>query len=56
MLSLELIAILALLFGFVLYVMAVTQFKRRARRLREPEVGERADLTGQPVSVDRRYV
>ena len=54
MLSLELIGIFALLFGFALYVMVVTQLERRAKRLREREAGERADLTGQPVGVDHR--
>ena len=54
MLSLELIGILGLLFGLAVYLMVVTQVERRARRLREREVGERADLTEQPVAVDRR--
>ena len=35
MLSLELIAIFALLFGFVVYVMVVTQLERRSARIAE---------------------
>ena len=35
MLSLELLAILGLLFGFVLYAMVVTQLERRSLRVTE---------------------
>ena len=44
MLSLELIGIFGLLFGFVVYVMVVTQLERRSIRIAEKE----AEKGGEP--------
>ena len=53
MLSLELIGIFGLLFGFVVYVMVVTQLERRSLRITEKkaEAEKRAELTGETVKV-----
>ena len=48
MLSLELIAIFGLLFGFVVYVMVVTQLERRSIRIAEERKAE-AEMGGEPV-------
>jgi hypothetical protein len=58
MLSLELIAIFGLLFGFVVYVMVVTQLERRSIRLAEmkaevQKAQERAELAEERVKVRR---
>jgi len=51
MLSLELIGIFGLLFGFVVYVMVVTQLERRRIRIAEEEAEKRAEPGGEPVRV-----
>jgi uncharacterized membrane protein len=53
MLSLELIGIFGLLFGFVVYVMVVTQLERRSLRTAEKkaEAEKRAEPTGETVKV-----
>ena len=51
MLSLELIGIFGLLFGFVVYVMVVTQLERRSIRIAEKEAEKGAEATGQTVQV-----
>ena len=43
MLSLELIGIFGLLFGFVVYVMVVTQLERRSIRIAEKEAEKGAE-------------
>jgi len=48
MLSLELIGIFGLLFGFVVYVMVVTQLERRSVRIAE----KRAEPSGEPVRIE----
>ena len=55
MLSLELVAIFALLFAFVVYVMVVTQLERRSARIAEKraEPERRAEPAEQPVSAKR---
>lgn len=54
MLSLELIAIFALLFGFVVYVMVVTQLERRSIRIaeRKAEAEKPAEAAEQPVRIE----
>jgi len=47
-LSLELIGIFGLLFGFVVYVMVVTQLERRSVRIAEERKAE-AEMGGEPV-------
>ncbi len=53
MLSLELIGIFLLLFGFVLYVMVVTQLERRSLRIAEKkaETEKLEEPAGQTVKV-----
>ncbi len=53
MLSLELIGIFGLLFGFVVYVMVVTQLERRSIRIaeKEAEVRKGAEPTERHVTV-----
>ena len=55
MLSLELIGIFGLLFGFVVYVMVVTQLERRSMRIaeKEAEAEKRAAPTEQHVTIKR---
>lgn len=58
MLSLELIGIFGLLFGFVVYVMVVTQLERRSIRIAErkaeaQEAQERAELAEERIKVAR---
>ncbi len=54
MLSLELIAIFGLLFGFVVYIMVVTQLERRSIRIAEKEAQteKRAGLVDQTVKIE----
>jgi len=55
MLSLELIGIFGLLFGFLVYVMVVTQLERRSVRIAEKKKAEAekgAEPTGQTVKVE----
>ncbi len=54
MLSLELIAIFGLLFGFVVYVMVVTQLERRSIRIAEKkaETEKPAGLADQTVKIE----
>lgn len=53
MLSLELIGIFGLLFGFMVYVMVVTQLERRRIRIAEKEAEARkgAEPSGRHVAV-----
>jgi hypothetical protein len=53
MLSLELIAIFGLLFGFVVYVMVVTQLERRSIQIadKKAEAETRAERAEQTVSI-----
>jgi uncharacterized protein YpmS len=53
MLSLELIAILGLLFAFVVYVMVVTQLERRSLRIADKQAAaeKRAQATTEPVTM-----
>jgi hypothetical protein len=55
MLSLELIGIFGLLFGFMVYVMVVTQLERRSIRIAEKEAEARkgAEPTERHVTVKR---
>lgn len=55
MLSLELVGIFGLLFGFVVYVMVVTQLERRSIRISEKkaEAQKRAELAEERVKVRR---
>jgi hypothetical protein len=56
MLSLELIGIFGLLFGFVVYVMVVTQLERRSIQIAEKKKAEAekgAEPAGQTVKVER---
>jgi hypothetical protein len=55
MLSLELIGIFGLLFGFVVYVMVVTQLERRSIRIaeKEAEAEKRAAPTERHVTIKR---
>ena len=48
MLSLELIAILGLLYGAVVYVMVVTQLERRSVGIAEEETDRGAETAGEP--------
>lgn len=50
MLSLELIAICALLFGFAVYVMVVTQLERRSLRIAEKKAAEQGE---QPAGIEQ---
>ena len=50
MLSLELIGIFGLLFGFVIYVMVVTQLERRSIRIAEKEAEKGAERAEQVVT------
>ncbi len=52
MLSLELIGIFGLIFGFVVYVMVVTQLERRSLRIAEKEPEKRAEPSGEPVKIE----
>ena len=54
MLSLELIGIFGLLFGFAVYIMVVTQLERRSLRIAETktEAEKRAEPTGETVKVE----
>ena len=51
MLSLELIAILGLLYGAVVYVMVVTQLERRSVRIAEKETDKGAQPGGESIKV-----
>ena len=51
MLSLELVAIFGLLFGFVVYVMVVTQLERRRIRIAEEETEKGVEPTGEIVEL-----
>jgi len=53
MLSLELIGIFGLLFGFVVYVMVVTQLERRSIRIAEKEAERGAEPAEQVVTTGR---
>ena len=50
MLSLELIGIFGLLFGFVVYVMVVTQLERRSIRIAEKEAEKGTEPAEQVVT------
>jgi hypothetical protein len=53
MLSLELIGIVGLLFGFVVCLMVVSQFERRSARIPEEKAEKAPERGGEPVRTEQ---